>query len=143
MNLAIISGKRLKKSVKKTAQNKSDKQLTSLQKNNQSSRQIEKYSRIEALHLLRNSVKETALDSLVNMSLIMPKILKFIIFNLSTKNIKLYRKVFWTGSLFYWRQFVLHTGFLFAHHCNFEISTFYSYILFNFINAIIIMIKQL
>ena len=51
-------------------------------------------SRIETLHSLSCSVIEIAQDSQVNMSLRMLKILKSIIFNLSTKNIKLLWKGF-------------------------------------------------
>ena len=51
-----------------------------------------RYSRVETLHSLSYFVIEIAQDSQINMSLRMLKILKFIIFNLSTKNINFYRK---------------------------------------------------
>ena len=63
-----------------------------------------RYSRVETLHSLSYFVIEIAQDSQVNMSLRMLKILKSIIFNLSTKNIKLLWKRF-----FFQVSFFLHT----------------------------------
>ena len=71
-----------------------------------------------------NPLIEIATDSQVNMSSSMSKILKSIIFNLSTKNIKFFTKKFFPlGSFF------LHRGHIFAydfilcvHHCNNFIS---------------------
>ena len=52
-----------------TAQNKAEKLLTSLKRNNQSRRQTKRFSRVETLYSLSYSVIEIAQDSQVNMSL--------------------------------------------------------------------------
>ena len=71
-----------------TTQNKADKLLASHQRDNQSRRQAKRYNWVETLHSRSYSVIEITQDSQVNMSLSILKILKSIIFNLSTKNIK-------------------------------------------------------
>ena len=82
-----------KESREEATQNKADKLLTSPQRDNQSRRQ-KRLSWVETLHSRSYSVIEITQDLQVNMSLSMLKILKSIIFNLSTKNIKFLRKGF-------------------------------------------------
>ena len=68
-----------------------------------------KYIRVETLHSLSCSVIEIAQDSQVNMSLKMLKILKFIIFNLSTKNIKTFMERFFQRLIFFHRSLFLRS----------------------------------
>ena len=98
---------------KETAQNKTDKLLTSLQRYNQSRRQAKKIELSWNLTFRSYSVIEIAQDSQVNMSLSILKILKSIIFNLSTKNIKFLRKGFYSKAHF------LTGGLYFVRHCTF------------------------
>ena len=90
-----------KKCKEETTQNKADKPLASLQRDNlnKEAKQL-RYSRVETVHLLSNSVIKIAQVSHFNMSLKMLKTLKFIIFYLSTKNIQLLWKGFSKGHLF-------------------------------------------
>ena len=85
---------------------KADESLVSLQRDNPSRRQTKKYSRVETLHSLGYSVKEIAQDSQLYMSLGYVKYIKSIIFNLSTKNIKLLFKSFLYTMSFYTRHWL-------------------------------------
>ena len=58
--------------------------MTSFQRDNQSRRQAKKKSWVETLHSRNYSVIDIAQDSQINMSLRILKIIKSIIFNLST-----------------------------------------------------------
>ena len=62
---------------------------------------LKRYSRVEKLQSSSCTVIEIAQDSQVNMSLRILKILKFIIFNLSTKIIKLLWKGFFSLAYFF------------------------------------------
>ena len=91
----------LKKESKKecreeTTQNKAEKLLITPQRDNQSRRQAKKIELSWNLTFTKLFCNRLATDSQVNIILSILKILKSIIFNLSTKNINFYEKVFFS-----------------------------------------------
>ena len=77
-----------------TTQNKADKLLTSLQRDNQSKRQAKKIELSWDQTFTKLFCNRDSTNSQVNISLSMFKILKFIVLNLSTKNLKFFTKRF-------------------------------------------------
>ena len=122
MNQIISSEKRLKKSVKRTHQKIKQTNLWSVFKEKAKVKKTKKDRIAEASHSLCDSVKETAQDIQVNMSLSMLKILKFKIFSLSSKNTLMELSILY-------RSYLSHCVF-FVHHCkNKSCKDAYIYIL--------------
>ena len=99
-----------------TIQNKADKLLTSLQRDNQSRRQAKKIElswnlTFTKLFCNRDSTRFTS-----KYELSMLKILKSIIFNLSAKIIIFYGN-FFSKALFFVQGVFFCTGAFFVHHC--------------------------
>ena len=93
-------------------------------RDNQSRRQAKKIELSWNLHSRSYSVIEIAQDSQVNMSLSILKILKSIIFNLSTKNIKFFTESFlFLGSFFFTGVFFFERGHIFCTGAIFLRST--------------------
>ena len=112
INLTIISGKRVKKSVKKRQHKITKTNSWPVLKETINVKKTKSNSRAKTLYSFSDYVKEIAQDSYVNISLRMLKILKSIIFNLS-KNITFYAKAFFSLKLIFctWCLFV-------TYHCN-------------------------